>query len=417
MSNSIALNKIELDGQKVIYNFSIPSEIREHINPVYIDSQNNGTLFVELPNDVDAKEIPEGVLTIPFVGTMIGVAMLYRTPIKVPDVDKEYFETVKKLDIVFRKMYPKGNLSLVLEASRVSTAKNNRGGIRTSVFFTGGVDATSALVETVNKAPLLINIAGGDIALSDQTAHERLEDYFSDLKKQIKGLDYCFVRSNCREFFREYTFDKMCKKFIDRELWWGYWASFAHIVVMTASIAPVIYARGITQHYIGSSHSSNDVAFDGNNEELINAIGYAGCKFISADADLDRNDKVKKVVEYSNTSGVHFKLQVCWHKENGLNCCHCEKCYRTIMNVLSAHGDPNNFGLTYNTDKMAEIKRFLETTPVKVSYWKTTQNVFQKEHNYWDKTELAWFVNFKFNQPKTYLYKVIGVVKRKMRKK
>lgn len=86
--------------------------------------------------------------------------MLYRTPIKVLDVDKEYFETVKKLDTVFRKMYPKGNLSLVLEANRVSTAKNNRR-IRTSVFFTGGVDATSALVETVNKAPLLINIAGG----------------------------------------------------------------------------------------------------------------------------------------------------------------------------------------------------------------------------------------------------------------
>ena len=159
MSNSIALNKIELDGQKVIYNFSIPSEIREHINPVYVDSQNNGTLFVELPNDVDAKEIPKGVLTIPFVGTMIGVAMLYRTPIKVPDVDKEYFETIKKLDTVFRKMYPKGNLSLVLETSRVSTVKNNRG-VRTSVFFTGRVDATSALVETVNKAPLLINIAG-----------------------------------------------------------------------------------------------------------------------------------------------------------------------------------------------------------------------------------------------------------------
>ena len=94
---------------------------------MYVDSQNNGTLFVELPNDVDAKEIPKGVLTIPFVGTMIGVAMLYRTPIKVPDVDKEYFETIKKLDTVFRKMYPKGNLSLVLETSRVSTVKNNRG--------------------------------------------------------------------------------------------------------------------------------------------------------------------------------------------------------------------------------------------------------------------------------------------------
>lgn len=60
MSNSITLNKIELDRQKVIYNFSIPSKIREHINPVYVDSQNNGILFIELPNNVEAKEIPEG---------------------------------------------------------------------------------------------------------------------------------------------------------------------------------------------------------------------------------------------------------------------------------------------------------------------------------------------------------------------
>lgn len=416
MSNSIDLNRIEIDGQKVLYSFSIPNEIRVHTNPAYVDSQNNGTLFIELPNGVVAKEIPEGVLTIPFIGTMIGVAMLYRVPIKVPNVDAGYFGTVKKLDTVFRKMYPKAKLNLLLDAANVSEFKSNRGG-RTSVFFTGGVDATSALVETVNNEPILINIAGGDIALSDQKAHERCEDYFSELKNQIKGLDYFFVKSNCRELFREYTFDKICRKFIDRESWWGYWASIAHIVVMTASIAPIVYAKGITQHYIGSSHSSNDAAFDGNNEEVISAIGYTGCRFISADADLDRNDKVKKIVEYSNTSGVHFKLQVCWHKENGLNCCHCEKCYRTIMNVLSAHGNPNNFGLTYNTKKMCEIKKFLDTTPIKVSYWETTQNVFRKEQSYWNKTNLAWFVHFKFNRPKTYLYKVLNLSRGKIRKK
>ena len=98
-------------------------------------------------------------------------------------------------------------------------------------------------------------------------------------------------------------------------------------------------------------------------------------------------------------------------------CCHCEKCYRTIMNVLSAHGDPNNFGLTYNTEKISEIKKFLDTTPIKVSYWETTQNVFRKEQSYWNKTNLAWFVYFKFNRPKTYLYKALNLIKGKIRKK
>lgn len=414
--SSIALNKIALNKQRITYSFSVPDELKVHINPAYMDQNNNGTLFVELPDGIEADKIPEGVLSIPFIGTMLGIAMLYQIPIEVKEVDKEYFNTVKKIDAVFKKMYPKGNLNLVLDADKVTECQNYRGA-KTSVFFTGGVDATSALVETVTQKPLLINIAGGDIALSDDKAHEHLENYFKELKSNIDGLDYCFVKSNCREFFREYTFDKMCKKFIDRELWWGYWASIAHIIVMIASVAPVIYAKGITEHYIGSSHSSKDEAFDGNNEDIINAINYAGCKFVSADADLDRNDKVKKIVDYSNESGVYFKLQVCWHKKNGLNCCRCEKCYRTTMNVLSAHGDPNKFGLKYDTDKMKEIQLFLETTPIKLSYWETTQNVFRREADYWNNTELAWFIDFKFNQLRAYFNKAVSVLKARIRSK
>lgn len=415
MSGSITLNKIDLDEQKITYYFSIPDEIKAHVNHAYIDKNGNGILFIELPK-ISVKEIPNGILSIPFIGTMMGVAMLYRIPIKVEDVDAEYLETVKKLSAILKKMYPKRNWNLSLKAKNV-TEQKIIGGAKTSVFFTGGVDATSALIETINDKPLLINIVGGDISLSDLKAHKSLESYFSKLKSQIEGLDYCFVKSNCREFFREYTFDKMCKKFIDRELWWGYWASIAHILVMTACIAPVVYEKRIMNHYIGSSHSTNDEAFDGNNKEMIDAISYAGCKFVSADADLDRNDKIKKIVEYVNKSGVYFELQVCWHKVDGKNCCHCEKCYRTMMNVLAVHSDPNDFGLKYDDNKMGEIKSFLETTPVKVSYWKTTQRVFKQERDYWSKTNLKWFVEFRFNKPKTYLHKAMNVLKSKMRKK
>lgn len=413
--SAIVLNKIALSSQTVTYNFSVPNALRNHINPNYITQDNNCTLFIELPNGVSAEEIPEAVLSIPFIGTMLGVAMLYQIPIKVKDVDANYFESIKKIETIFKKMYSKGNLNLIVESERITEVKASEKEPTTSVFFTGGVDATSALIEVIDKMPLLINIAGGDIALSNQKAHENLKKYFQLLKKEIDGLDYCFVKSNCREFFREYTFDKICKKFIARELWWGYWASIAHIVVMTAIIAPTVYSKNITRHYIGSSHSSQDSAFDGNNEELINAISYGNCKFISADADLDRNDKVKKIVDYSRNRHVNFKLQVCWQKKEGLNCCECEKCYRTMMNILSAHGDPNKFGLRYDGNKMREIKSFLETTPIKLSYWTPTQSVFKTERGSYKDTELEWFVDFKFNRPKTYMYKALTVLKSKLK--
>lgn len=87
------------------------------------------------------------------------------------------------------------------------------------------------------------------------------------------------------------------------------------------------------------------------------------------------------------------------------------------MNVLSAHGDPNKFGLKYDTDKMKEIQLFLETTPIKLSYWETTQNVFRREADYWNNTELAWFIDFKFNQLRAYFNKAVSVLKARIRSK
>ena len=89
-------------------------------------------------------------------------------------MDADYLKSTQELGLVFNKMYPQGNLKLKVISDRViENKKNSVGTNKTSVFFTGGVDATSALVETINLKPLLINIVGGDIALSNQKAHSR----------------------------------------------------------------------------------------------------------------------------------------------------------------------------------------------------------------------------------------------------
>ncbi len=33
--------------------------------------------------------------------------------------------------------------------------------------------------------------------------------------------------------------------------------------------------------------------------------------------------------------------------------------------------------------------------------------MFVKEKDYWKDTELSWFIDFKFNRPKAYAYKII----------
>lgn len=349
------------------YKFSTPEEITKHMNQKYL-SGNIGTLFIELPDKYNTVDIPEEILTIPFIGTMMGIAMFYHTTIAVNTVEASYYNSLEKIEAVFRKMYPKADMSLLVSYREMRNTHFDTDVSKTSLFFTGGVDATSAFIDVVDENPLLINIEGGDISLNNTTAHKELDDYFKTLTKSFASISYCFIKSNCREIFMEYSFDRIFRRVVTREGWWGYWASIAHIIVMTATIAPVLYAEKISVHYIGSSHATKESAFDGNNEELIRVISFCGCKFISADANLERNEKVKKIVSYCKENKMFFSLQVCWNKTEGKNCSSCEKCYRTILNIVSSYGDPNDYGFIVDQDTYKKIKRYLQTTPVKLSY-------------------------------------------------
>ena len=42
-----------------------------------------------------------------------------------------------------------------------------------------------------------------------------------------------------------------------------------------------------------------------------------------------------------------MKLRVCWESAGGSNCCHCEKCLRTILAIYAEGADPRDFGFDY----------------------------------------------------------------------
>ena len=411
--STIKLKSICFEKTTVIYKFVVPDIIKNYLNSqFYRDDEYR--LFVELPNQVDVRNVPESVLAIPFVGAMLGVAMAFNVSISVKELDRKFYDSINNIQNVFNRMYPRGNFRVSIEIEKlIDNEIVNSDEKKSSVFFTGGVDATSALLDVLDKKPLLVNIEGGDISLSDRVAHEKLAEYFGNLASKIEGLDYCFIKSNCRELVREYEFDRVYKKVINRRQWHGYWASIAHIIVMVSTIAPLLYVENIEMHYIGSSYAKNDSTFDGNNELMIEAIKYCGCQFISSDANLDRNQKVEKIVNYSKKTGVNFELQVCWYKNSGMNCSKCEKCYRTIMNILAAHGNPNDFGFVYDNNTMKEMKKFLETSIVNLTFWKQNQDSFKKEKDYWENTELNWFIDFKFNSIVAYYNKIKEKIKRK----
>lgn len=103
-------------------------------------------------------------MVVPFLGCMLSVAMLLRLKIEVPEIDKTFMESLPRIQDAYKRMYPYANFKLEVTAHKVVRCPNYYSPpqyTRTSLFFTGGVDATSALIEKIEDKPLLINIWGG----------------------------------------------------------------------------------------------------------------------------------------------------------------------------------------------------------------------------------------------------------------
>ena len=102
-----------------------------------------------------------------------------------------------------------------------------------------------------------------------------------------------------------------------------------------------------------------------------------------------------------------IQLKVCWRRVAGKNCSSCEKCYRTILNILSNHGDPNEFGFEVDANVLLGIKKYLETHRVGTAFWKPIQDAFLAKKEYWrTKSEISWILDVKFNSMKTILPRV-----------
>lgn len=397
--NWITLNKIELQktetGTTVRYDYDAPELLKAYIK--------GSPLFAEYPGDLSG--IPEAVLAVPFVGIMLTVTMLLKIGIRVPVLDKAFYDSTKQIGEVFSRMYRKADLYASIQADRTEVCSYEPSG-KTSLFFTGGVDATSALAEIVEQKPVLVNIWGGDLRLTDDASHVELEAYLNQLTTHI-GTDYCFIKTNAREMFEENKLGYLCEKLLGHRFNHGWWASIAHILSMTTTIAPWLWKNRIACHYIGSSYDGQRSTLDANNDEMVDAIRCGSCKFTMVDSTTDRNDKIAKIIRYTAITKSRIQLKVCWRRHAGQNCSSCEKCYRTIMSIIANHGDPNDFGFCVRTSTLDEIRCFLKENTVNLGFWNTIQQSFQANRDYWNSIpEISWILKVRINSPAVYLRKL-----------
>ena len=408
-NKKLVLTNWEIKNNRIEYFFNYPSKIAK-----YYKDKKQTSLFIEYPSDCDLTKIPASVLMIPFVANMLTMTMLLNIAIEVPELDQEFYNSLKNIKASYKSMFPYINFNFDVRVKNLVNNQIKNTTLKESLFFTGGLDATSGLIELLkspsHKRLTLINIWGGDINPNDILTHKNLESYFENLKSTF-NVDYKFIRSNCRDLYNEKIISRFTALKIHPWHNHGWWASIAHILSMSSLIAPLAYLYGIRYHYISSSYEASNRTFDANNETMVNSIKFTNCELKSLDKDLDRTQKAHKIVSFCKNHNVNFLLKVCWYHHNGENCSHCEKCYRTILDIIVNKGDPNLYGFCVNNKTFNEIHNFLLNNYVNSGYWKPIQIKFQNNSEYWmNKPEISWILNFKFNGFKLILKKGMQVL-------
>lgn len=387
--NELIITKILVNKNRCECVCSLPPEFTKYLK------EQNKSMFFEVPETYDLGKVPPALLMVPFVGNMLPLAIFLGVKIKVPFLDANFYNALPKIELAYRKMFPYLDLKISLEVSELVTVSHDTQ--NKSLFFTGGLDATSALIETIEQKPVLINIWGGDIFISDEDSHKSLENYLSALSQKL-GTRYLFIKTNFREYYDEWPLQCLLDEKIKKEDNHGWWASVSHILSMATTIAPVAFLENIGENYIGSSYNAKGTTFDANNDMMVQAITFASCHFTPIDSNYDRSAKAKKVVEYSKRTGMYFQLKVCWYRKAGENCSNCEKCYRTILDIISSHGNPNDYGFCVTRKTLRKIREFVTYSTLNESFWLDIQNKFREESAFWiTQKDMAWILKVKIN--------------------
>ena len=350
---------------------------------------------VEYFNSIE--NVKEDIAIIPFVTNVLPIIWITDSTLYIDNIDEIFMSSIQNVKNAFQDMYPNAQFKGKIKTK--STIKNTEiiTAPRTSTLFSGGVDSTSTLIDINKTNPFLITVWGSDIWDYDELGWKEAKETVERFSKEF-GIDNLYLKSNFRKFINEEVLtQEFCEVLKD-----SWWHGVQHGIGLLGHVAPYAYQYNITTHYIPATYTKEDANVTCASYPTIDeSLKFANCNIIHEGFDKTRQQKVKNICEYAENTNKDIKLRVCYmERGTKLNCCHCEKCYRTILAILSEKCNPEKYGFPIDKNIFKTIKKEMKTrkliTRATEKMWKEIQNNFIQEREYWKKQKnIRWFLKYK----------------------
>lgn len=341
---SVKLDKMTIKDNRIDYYYKVSSGLKK-----YFSKEHH--MFIEY--DVNIEEIPQGILVIPFVANILPLMWLTNATLWINDIDRDYYESLFRIKRAYQEMRPGYTLRGRIIPAYIS---NYNYAIKRKALqlFSGGVDAIATYIRIRELSPILLNIYGWH---NEEIIYSKV---FESDKRNINkfanenDVQCNFVQSN----FCTCILSLKVNRDFGRKIGDTWWHGFQHGMMFIALAVPLAFYYGAENIYIASSFSFEEFYSCASYPTVDNEVRFSRAGRAVHDAfELSRQDKVSLIVEFQRRIKKEFPLRVC--SFNDRNCCSCEKCFRTILELLAEGADIKNFGFLLKDSLLDEVQNFL----------------------------------------------------------
>lgn len=410
MKGKITVTSVSTIGNRLEVAYTLEGEAGRYFNPAV------STFRADYSEDISG--VLQGVAVIPFVGNVLPIVWLADLELVVPELDREFFYCLPEVRHGYMLLSPMLNfLGGRLTVGRI-TDDSYEPSPREAVLFSGGVDAFATLLGHVGSHPMPITLRGADVALDDDEGWRVVTDHVRATAETFGLPAPQFVETNFRGFidYGNHLW-RLIRKSPD-----DWWHGYQHGLGIICHAAPIAWLHKLGRVYIASSFTYDHSFICASDPVIDSHVRFAGAEVRHDGYHMNRIEKVRRIVSACERLGKSVTLRVCWASRGGRNCCQCEKCVRTIFNILAVGGNPEQYGFNIPPEAARHYKSIVEDVlfdheNIRIS-WYEIQN-YVREHKpaaIVDNENYNWILNLDIDRNRPAVVRCVRKLKRGVNK-
>lgn len=359
----------------------------------------NTPYIMEIDYDISIEKVPDSVAIIPFVANFIPMVWLFDAEMHIPDIDKAYYESIPEFKKGFENMHKKFQCGGKIVTEKITENHSLVSAEKSAAFFSGGVDATNTLINHIDENPVMITLWGADMSVDNTEGWGNIYNHVVNASKTF-GLELRIVKSNFKALL---NIDNLNSFIQTKEFTSNWYEHFYYGIAFFGQIAPLAFILGFSVVYLASTNSYEDIGnyICGSDPTIDDYIRFVDARAVHDSFNITRQDKIHNICNYRKQKNIASPLRVCWKSKSAVNCCDCEKCFRTIIGIIAEGENPVEYGFPYYTD---EVRKKMMTDLQKIYkikyhsvYYKPIQAALKEKYTFKEcPQDLKWLYKTRF---------------------